>query len=232
MRTEAKGRGFGLGIAVGVAAGTAAWLIPQLLGRARHSHIIRLQKSVQIGRPAEEVFESWTDLQNLPRVAGDVRQVQPRGTLTHWNVGLGSANLEWDAEIEQFIPNQAIGWKSVTGPKHTGRITFSPIGNDTLVQITMNYAPPLRIFRPFVAPMTGRIEGVIERVLRDFKASLEGRGPGHQRMPSASVGPGASLTGSNIGRATGTNGITPETVDRSGNKVSPVEYTRPPEAKY
>jgi hypothetical protein len=145
---------------------------------------------------------------------------------------MGGANLEWDAEIEQLIPNQAIGWKSVSGPKHTGRITFSPIENDTLVQVTMNYAPPLRLFLPFVAPMTGRIEGVIERVLRDFKASAEGRGSGQQRMPSQKVGPGTTMSQSTIARATGTNDATSEKVDRFGNRANPVEYTRPPEAKY
>jgi uncharacterized membrane protein len=229
-RRQAR-RGFGLGLAAGIGVATAVWLVPELVGRARNSHIVRLQKNIQIGAPVEDVFERWTNLQNLPRVSEDVRDVRTRGSLSHWKVGLGGGNLEWDAEIEQVIPNQSIGWKSVTGPKHTGRITFSPIGHDTLVQITMNYAPPLRILRPFVAPMTGRIEGVIERVLRDFKASMEGRGPGRQRMPSQGVGPGASMSQSNIARATGTSNINPETVDRFGSRADPVEYTRPPNAK-
>lgn len=233
MGRRRKGRrAFGWGMAVGMGFGAVLWLIPELIGRARRSHIVRLQKSIQIGAPAAEVFERWMNLQNLPRVSSDVREVQKQGPFSHWRVRMGGANLEWDAEIEQLIPNQAIGWKSVSGPKHTGRITFSPIENDTLVQVTMNYAPPLRLFLPFVAPMTGRIEGVIERVLRDFKASAEGRGSGQQRMPSQKVGPGTSMSQSNIARATGTNDATSEKVDRFGNRVNPVEYTRPPEAKY
>jgi len=233
MRRRRKTRrAFGWGMAVGVGVGAVVRLVPELIGRARRSHIVRLQKSIQIGAPAAEVFERWMNLQNLPRVSSDVREVQKQGQFSHWKVGMGGANLEWDAEIEQLIPNQAIAWKSVSGPKHTGRITFSPIENDTLVQVTMNYAPPLRLFLPFVAPMTGRIEGVIERVLRDFKASAEGRGSGQQRMPSQKVGPGTSMSQSNIARATGTNDATSEKVDRFGNRANPVEYTRPPEAKY
>lgn len=233
MRRRRKGRrGFALGVAAGVGIGTAVLLIPELIGRARHSHIIRLQKSIQIGAPVKEVFDRWLDVQDLPRVSDDVREVQHHGAMTHWRVGMGPAELKWDARIEQLIPNEAIGWKSLNGPKHTGRIAFSPIGDDTLVQVTMNYAPPLRVLRPFVAPMTGRIEGVIERVLRDFKASIEGRGVGRQRMPSEKVGPGTSMSQSNIARATGTNDITPDTVDHFGKRANPVEYTRPPEAKY
>jgi uncharacterized membrane protein len=233
MGRRRKARGaFGWGTAVGIGVGAVVWLIPELIGRARRSHIVRLQKSIQIGAPSAEVFERWMNLQNLPRFASDVREVQRQGPLSHWRVRMGGANLEWDAEIEQLIPNQAIGWKSVSGPKHTGRITFSPIENDTLVQVTMNYAPPLRLFLPFVAPMTGRIEGVIERVLRDFKASAEGRGSGQQRMPSKKVGPGTSMSQSNIARATGTNDATSQKVNRFGNRAKPSEYTRPPEAKY
>jgi len=221
-----------MGVAVGLGLGAAVLLVPELIGRARNGHIVRLQKSIQIGAPVEDVFERWTNLQNLPRVSEDVRDVRTRGQLSHWRVGLGGANLEWDAQIEQLIPNQSIGWKSLTGPKHTGRIAFSPIGNDTLVQITMNYAPPLRVLRPFVAPMTGRIEAVIERVLRDFKAAMEGRGPGRQRMPSQGVGPGASMSQSNIARATGTSNLTPDSGERFGNRANPADYTRPPNAKY
>jgi uncharacterized membrane protein len=231
-RKRRVGTGFRLGAAIGIGAGVAVLLIPELIGRARRSHIVRLQKSIQIGAPVNEVFDRWLNVQNLPRVSNDVLEVQHHGAMTHWKVGMGAANLEWDARIEQLIPNEAIGWKSLNGPKHTGRITFAPIGNDTLVQLTMNYAPPLRLFLPFVAPMSGRIEGVIERVLRDFKAAAEGRGPGRQRKPSEAVGPGTSTSQRNIARATGTGDATSGTVDRFGKRTNPVEYRRPPEAKY
>jgi uncharacterized membrane protein len=231
MRRARSNPDFRLGLATGIALGAAIFLAPELVGRARRSHIVRLQKSIQIGAPVEEVFERWINLQNLPRVSTDVREVARQGSLSHWRVRMGGTNLEWDAAIEQLIPNQSIGWKSLTGPKHTGRITFSPIGRDTLVQVTMNYAPPLRLFLPFVAPMSGRIEGIIERVLRDFKAAAEGRAA-IQRMPSQKVGPGTSMSESNLDRATGTSDVRPQTVDRSGNRVNPAEYGRPPEAKY
>ena len=231
MRRTSSNAEFKLGMAAGIALGAAIFLAPELVGRARRSHIVRLQKSIQIGAPVEEVFERWLNLQNLPRVSSDVREVARQGSLSHWRVRMGGTNLEWDAAIEQLIPNQSIGWKSLSGPKHTGRITFSPIGRDTLVQVTMNYAPPLRLFLPFVAPMSGRIEGIIERVLRDFKAAAEGRAA-TQRMPSQKAGPGTSLSQDTFERATGTGDIRPEKADRFGKPANPAEYTRPPEAKY
>ena len=72
-----------------------------------------------------------------------------------------------------MIPNQVIGWKSVSGSKHSGRITFAPIGNDTLVHVQMNYIPSTILARPMSSVIAGRIEGYIEQALRDFKSELE-----------------------------------------------------------
>ena len=92
MRRRRKARrAFRLGIAAGIGVGAVVWLIPELIGRARRSHIVRLQKSIQIGAPVKEVFDSWLNVQNLPRVSSDVREVQHRGAMTHWRVGHGTS---------------------------------------------------------------------------------------------------------------------------------------------
>jgi uncharacterized membrane protein len=183
--------------AMGAAAGTGAMLIPQLIGRGRKSRIIRLEKSIQVGRPVEEVYAAWTDWERLPRATENIAEVRNEGDRTHWRVQIEGQQIEWDAIIEQRIPNQAIGWKSVSGPKHTGRVIFSPVGDDTLVLITMNYVPPLRALRPLLSPFTGEMEGMIEKVLREFKASVESRPKGAQgvtRSGSEKIGPGTVMT--------------------------------------
>ncbi len=192
----ARSSRFWSGFGIGAAAGVTAVLLPQLVGRNAGSRIIRLEKSIQIGRSVEEVFESWTDWERLPRVSDNIADIRNYGDRSHWRVRLDGQEFEWDAIIEQKIPNQAIGWKSVRGPKHTGRITFSPVGNDTLVLITMNYAPPTRALRPFLSSFSGHLEGVIEKVLRDFKASVESRPRGAQgtvRASSEKIGPGTTV---------------------------------------
>jgi uncharacterized membrane protein len=184
---------FWSGVGVGVGVGAGLILLPQLLGRSGASQIVRLEKSVQIGRSPEEVFNSWVDWGRLPRVSENVIDIRYSGDRSHWRVAVAGQLIEWDAITEQWIPNQAIGWKSVNGPKHTGRVTFSPLGEDTLVHVTMNYAPPSRLLRPFVATLTGHMEGLIEKVLRDFKASVESRPKGIYRTGNP-AGPGTSMT--------------------------------------
>jgi uncharacterized membrane protein len=223
---------FWTGFGVGAGAGAAVALLPQLIGRAGASRIIRLEKSIQIGRPVEEVFAAWVDWERLPRASENIASIRQRGDRTHWRVNVGGRTFEWDAITEQFIQNQAIGWKSVSGPKHTGRVAFSPIGDNTIVHVTMNYAPPSRVLRPFVASASGHMEGLIEKVLRDFKASVESRPRGAQGSVRTGVtrpGPGAQMT--EMPR-TGTFGEQPKKIEpRFSGSASPADYTDPPDAK-
>ncbi len=236
-----KRRGnFWTGFGVGAAVGAAAAMLPQLVGPNASSRIIRLEKSVQIGRRVNEVFDAWRDFDRLPRVSDNIASIRHFGSHSHWSVNLGGRIVEWEARTEQFIPNQAIGWKSLTGPKHTGRITFSPLGDDTVVHVTMNYVPPTRLLRPMMASMAGHLEGVIEKVLRDFKASVESRPVGVQGS-SANIrtginqpGPGTNMTEM---PKTGTFGSETRNSETRRSElgfegsVPNVEYTRPPEAK-
>ncbi|HWR16356.1 MAG TPA: SRPBCC family protein [Terriglobales bacterium] len=227
-----RNQNFWTGFGVGAAAGAVAILLPQILGRAGASRIIRLEKSVQIGRPVEEVFEAWTDWDRLPRVSDHIANIRNFGNRSHWRVNLGGRIVEWHALTEQFIQNQAIGWKSINGPKHTGRITFSPLGDNTIVHVTMNYAPPSRVMRPFMSSMTGHMEGLIEKVLRQFKASVESRPAGVQNAVRTGIsqpGPGTSMT--DLPR-TGTFGDEPQKIEsRFGGSVHPAGYPNSPDVK-
>src|SRR3954465_3122775 len=223
---------FWAGIGVGAGIGAAVVLLPQVLGRAGASRIIRLEKSIQIGHPVDEVFNAWVDWDRLPRAADNVCEIRNFGDRTHWPINVGGQTIEWDAITVQYIENQAIGWKSINGPKHTGRVTFAPIGDDTLVHVTMNYAPPSRALRPVLAPMAGHMEGLIEKVLRDFKASVESRsrgGQGRVRGGASQAGPGTRVSEvSKMGTFGADEPIDPQT--RWGTE-QPLDYSSPNDLK-
>jgi len=164
---------FWSGFACGAAAVVTGSFLAERLRRGGASRILRLEKSIQVASPIVDVWETWSDPDALTVLSDRIKQVRTFGDRSHWTVDVNGIPMEWEAEITQIIPYQAIAWKSVTGPKHSGRVTFSQIGQDTLVHVQMNYAPPLRFLRPLLSPFTGDIEGYIERVLRDVKAGLE-----------------------------------------------------------
>ncbi len=230
-------RGFTAGAVSGAAAGAVSLAAWRLAGHMRNGRVLRLEKSLQIGQPVSEVFETWARLEQLPQFIDFIESIEVHGKRSHWAVNLAGRHIEWDAEITQHIPEQAIGWKSVSGPKHTGRVDFSPLGHDTLLHVTMNYCPPAQMARLF-APLTNPIEHYIDEAFRKFKAALEGKG---QDTASSGRLPISGVTGApaHQQRATGTYGQTMQESDldlhtqtgRFGGPESAVEYTRPPEAK-
>jgi uncharacterized membrane protein len=234
--------GFTAGAVAGVAAATTSLLAWKTFGRIKDGRILRLEKSLQIGKPVEAVFEAWSRLENLPRYTRLVQEVRTEGNRSHWTLNLGARLIRWDAEITQSIPNEAIGWKSISGPKHTGRIDFSPIGDDALIHITMNYMPPKQMGRLF-SPIWGRLENYIDQALRDFKASLEGKGQegkvgqgGEIRKPTGNVTDSPAMDQVEQRAAfqkTGTfgEGDFGAQSGRFGGPESSVEYTRPPKPR-
>src|SRR5947207_6603097 len=164
--------GFAAGAAIGTGAAIAAAVIANLTG-SRNSRIVRLEDSVQIGRHVEDVFRTWSDLENLADSMQYVNRIRVDGDVSIWDATVDGKNFRWKAQTTQVIPNEAIGWKSVSGPKHTGRITFSPIDDDTLVHVTMNYAPPVGVFGRLLSPFSDHLEGYINQCLRDFKDAME-----------------------------------------------------------
>ena len=211
---------FWTGFAIGSAATLGgAWAFG-LAGRGGRSRILRLEKSVQIGRSLEDVFQTWCDLEALPRYTSLLRRVTRTGDSSQWVAEIAGRPVEWRAELEQVLLNQSIGWRSVSGLRHSGRVTFSPIGDQTLVHVQMNYAPHPWFLRPLFSPMTGMLEGYIEQGLRDLKMALEsGRGKTTAQKESAEPA-----------EATGTYGPTAPN-PRFGAPTIPVEFTAAPDAK-
>lgn len=135
----------------------------------------------------------------------------------------------------------------MSGPKHSGRINFARLGNDTLVHVTMNYAPPLGRLGRLLAPVTDHLESKIEEALRDFKRSLEEPGAAGRERSASDIAvdrwqgrapASAGWDQPSAQRATGTEGArrrnpagTPEThVEDVAGVRNPgaVDYTRPP----
>ena len=244
--------GFLAGTAAGAGAAAASMLGWKLAGRARGGRILRIERSLQIGRDVDEVFSAWSELESLPQRVNFIESIERHGKRSHWVMNLDGRRIEWDAEITQDLPNQALGWKSLSGPKHTGRIDFSPIGSDTLVHVTMNYCPPGQMTGMF-APVQRAIEEYIEAAFRGFKFALEGKGRedgGAQNINTSptmqrSMSPTPQQLGKDVSgtsalneeqRRTGTYGQSSEPdlgrqTSRYGGGPETVDYTRPPDAK-
>jgi uncharacterized membrane protein len=74
--------GFAWGTLAGAAAGSAGFWLAS--GRASNydSRILRLERSIQIGRPMEEVYSAWSRFEDLPQRVSLLREVIVRADAT------------------------------------------------------------------------------------------------------------------------------------------------------
>lgn len=172
MTRENFWSGFAAGAVAGALAGIGSALVYKRSLLRLNRHIVRLEKSINIGRPVDVVFTAWSDVEHLPERISFVRRVDRTGLQSRWLVDLDGREYLWQAHVTQIVFNESIGWKSLSGPKHTGRISFSPLGNQTVVHVVMNYAPPMGEMTSLL-PISERLEHWIERGLREFKSALE-----------------------------------------------------------
>ena len=214
-------RGFATGAIVGTAAAAGAILVANAMTRNRDPRILRFEDSIQIARPVEDVFHAWSDFANLPHYIDMVRHVEVQGMHSIWTIAAKGKETRWEAETVQWIPDEAIAWKSVSGPKHTGRITFSPLEDQTVVHVTMNYASPLGRFSLIASPMSDVITSMVSAALRDFKAALE---KGHTAHDSGLQDSGE------VGWRAASRDVS--LAEETRKHPASVDYTRPPQAKY
>lgn len=127
---------------------------------------IRVQKTIDIDAPLDEVFSSFTSWERWPNWMSHVRSVTvtgPRdevGGRTHWEVdGPAGAKVSWDAEITQFERNRLVSWKTIPGDpiRHAGAMRFDRRHDGTVrVEIHLTYHPPGGVAGHAVAKLLAR----------------------------------------------------------------------------
>jgi uncharacterized membrane protein len=106
----------------------------------------RLQESIEVQAPLQDVYNYWSDFENFPRFMENIEEVRMTGQDTsHWKVkGPLGVSVEFDAKTTEMNPERGVGWNTVDGQVMTsGEVTFQEVQPDrTRVELTMNYADP------------------------------------------------------------------------------------------
>jgi uncharacterized membrane protein len=140
----------------------------------------RVERTVTVLRPPEELYRRWRDLTRLPEVMTHLESVTALdGGRTRWTVrGPGDIPLSWDAEIVADEPGRLIAWRSVEGAEvdNAGSVRFTPApgGRGTEVKVLLSYAPPAGRLGAAVATVLGRSgDQEVREDLRRFKQRKE-----------------------------------------------------------
>ena len=142
---------------------------------------IKVEKSVVIQRPVDELYAFWREFENLPRFMDhleSVRTIDDRRS--HWVAKApAGTKVEWDAEIHNEIENELIAWRSLPGAdvNNAGSVHFRPApGGGTEVRVVLSYEPPAHTGR--IGSAVARLFGEepaqqVEEDLRRFKQVME-----------------------------------------------------------
>lgn len=109
---------------------------------------IKVEKTVTIDKPADELYRFWRDFENLPRFMKHLKYVNViDDKRSHWIASAPIGNsVEWDAEIVREEQNRLIAWASVEGADvdNSGFVRFqsAPGGRGTEVKVVIEYNPP------------------------------------------------------------------------------------------
>ncbi len=112
------------------------------------SQTIKVEKTVTINKPLDELYNFWHNFENLPQFMNHlklVKVVDPERS--HWvaKAPLGTS-VEWDADIIEDRKNEFISWSSVKDAdiENSGFVRFkkAPGNRGTEVEVVIVYQPP------------------------------------------------------------------------------------------
>jgi len=113
---------------------------------AHQDGMIRVQKTITIDAPVDEVFAFWSRFENFPRFMEHVLEVRTEDSRSFWKVaGPAGMPVEWQAEITETIEPRKIAWRSLPGSvvDHRGEVHFERAGDPaTRISVHMAYRPP------------------------------------------------------------------------------------------
>lgn len=137
----------------------------------------RIEKTIEVDRPVRTVYNQWTQFEEFPRFMDGVKEVkQLDDTHVHWHAEIWGKDKEWDAEITEQVPDEKIGWKSISGDApNAGVVRFEPLGADrTLVRLVMAYEPQGATEQ--AGDALGLLSARVQKSVKNFKEYIESRG--------------------------------------------------------
>ena len=135
-----------------------------------------IEESIEIEVPVSTAYNQWTQFEEFPRFmegVKSVRQIDDRRLA--WRAEVAGRDKEWEAEITEQHPDERIAWRSVTGARNAGVVTFHRLGDTrSKVMLQLDYEPEgvTETIGDAVGAMRARVRGDLQR----FKEFIETRG--------------------------------------------------------
>jgi len=135
-----------------------------------------ITESIEVNVPVRTAYNQWTQFEEFPRFMDSVQEVQQLSdTRLHWRAKVAAKEEEWDAEITEQVPDKRIAWRSTSGVRNAGVVTFHRLSdNSTRITLQMDYDP--QSFTEQIGDALGAVRMEVRGNLKRFKEMIEGRG--------------------------------------------------------
>jgi uncharacterized membrane protein len=135
-----------------------------------------IEKSTEVNVPVRTAYNQWTQFEEFPKFMEGVTAVrQLDNTHLHWKANIAGKEKEWDAVITEQHPDERIAWKSTSGAKNAGVVTFHRLSDQkSKIMLQMDYEPEgvVENVGEALGAVSLRVEGDLER----FKTFIEQQG--------------------------------------------------------
>lgn len=143
----------------------------------------KIESSVTVNRPIEEVFTFVTDIRNSTKwMSGVLEAAQTSsgpmgvGATYRFNIEVMGRKLETTGEVAVYDPPSKYAWKASSGPfPMSGSTTCEPVAGGTLVTDTIEVEPGgfFKLAEPLLIKQQ---RGQVEKDMKRLKELLEASG--------------------------------------------------------
>ena len=127
------------------------WLLYRTVGQQRSRQLAgetQVSRSITVGRPADELYDLWSDQETLTQLVGEFAEVTTLGEdQLRWTArGPLGWSPSWDIQIVEDRPGESLRWESLEGAEipNGGAVEFRPAPGDRGTEVTlhMHLDPP------------------------------------------------------------------------------------------
>jgi len=135
----------------------------------------KVERSIDINVPIRTAYNQWTQFEEFPRFMDGVTAVtQLDDRRLRWQAEIGGKPKEWTADITEQIPDERVAWRSTSGARNAGVVTFHRLADHrTRIMLQLEYEPEgvVENVADAVGIVSNRVRGDLER----FKEFIEVR---------------------------------------------------------
>jgi len=135
-----------------------------------------VEHTIEVDVPVRVAYDQWTQFEDFPKFMEGVESVVQKDDKTlEWHAEIAGQDKTWTAEIVEQTPDQRVAWRSTSGAKNAGVVSFQGSGaNATRVTLQLEADPegPVETAGDALGFLDRRVKEDLDR----FKEFIEGRG--------------------------------------------------------